>query len=77
MLPLVLVVVALAATAVPRGREFSDAELDAFAATARAQGFVRLPGVLDPSLLREIRAAFAPVLAARMAAAPPDRGPMR
>jgi len=57
-------------------RVYTDAELDAFATAVRVDGFVRLKGVLDPALLTVIRAAFAPVLTARIASAP-DRGPSR
>ena len=56
---------------------YSEAELDALATKAKEDGAVLLKGLLDPAKLKLIRAAFRPVLAARIARAGPDRGPGR
>ena len=61
----------------PLNATFSEEQLDAFAAIARADGAVLLQNLLDPQKLRAIRQAFKPVLAARIKRAGPDRGPGR
>ena len=52
-------------------------EAQRYAAAVRRDGFVLLPSILPLRSLDAIAAAFEPVLAARIAAAPSDRGPKR
>ena len=58
-------------------RVYSDSKLNEFAAAVRNDGYVLIPGLLDPKHLDDVRVAFRPYLEKRMRTAPPDRGPQR
>jgi hypothetical protein len=74
--PAALAPAAATPAAVAPGK-YTEKELDQLAATVRVDGAVLLRGVLDTGKLARIRAAFKPVLAARIARDGPDRGPGR